>query len=432
MKLGIVLAILGVLLFIGSILFISNKRSTYLLFLAYFLPFVDLWLTPSSYGNLSVFDGITIIAGILFFRDITTLNRGNRFYVITAVIFIVLIVLGSIASQFKLWSLLHLPPIITPFIYGAILLRELKENDDFLHQLIKAIKVSAWVGIFFMVMQLAVGISFTHYEGLNPNVIDGDGFRYPGFFMDTQGNGAFMAFASILFLINFYDPANPKFSNYWQFAVMALGVVLAGSRSPMMGLGVALVFLTIFIGGNFRPVFISVLAGIAILALVFQDYIPIFNRFTQLNDSLSFRAAIWADAWKIYYQEYLLGIGTENYQQYIMIHSQDQFLLLDNDEISYLMQPENGYLKWLVEFGFFGTALLFSLILAPIIKVMGNFFNGKKIVTQFFFIAPIIVWLISFSSLYNLYDKRLAMLLVTFCVILICYPKDFIFEHEEQ
>ncbi|MFT3980247.1 MAG: O-antigen ligase family protein [Ferruginibacter sp.] len=432
MRLGFILAALGMLLFFASILFIGNKRSTYLLFIAFFFPFVDLWITPSSFGNLSVFDGVSLVAALLFFRDLVSLNKGNRFYVVTALIFLVLITISTLASEFKVWSLFHLPPVITPFIYAALLLREIKDDEGFLFKLIGALKIAAWVGVFFIVMQIVTRMGFTHYDGLNQNVIDGDGFRYPGFFMDAQVNGAYMAMISVLFLVNFYDPSNPRFKNYWQFAVMVIGVVLAGSRSPLLGLGAGIVFLTIFVGGNFRPVFLTILIICGVTGLLFADNIPVFKRFGELNDSLSFRASLWADAWKIFYKEYMLGIGTESYQQYVMRYSQDQFLLMDNDEIVYLLQPENGYLKWLVEFGLFGTILLFLMILAPPVKVLINFFKGKKIITQFFFITPLIIWLISFSSLYNLYDRRLVVLVVTYLVILAAYPTDFVFESEEQ
>ncbi len=430
MRLGIILSVLGMSLFFASILFIGNKRSTYLLFVSYFLPFIDLWITPSTLGNLSVFDGVTIVSVVLFFRDLISLNRGNKIYVLYSLLFLLLILLGSLSSEFKVWSLFHIPPIVTPFIFAALLLRELKENPFFISRLISALKTSAWVGIFFMAMQLLIGIGFTAYENLNPNVINGSGFRYPGFFMDTQVNGSFMAMIAPLFLVNLYKPSSPTFKNYYQFAIMLLAVLLAGSRSPLIGLGAAIVFLTLFVGGKFRPVFLIFTIVAAGTATVLIDYIPIFQRFGELNDSLSFRASLWADAWKIFYKEYALGIGVENYQQYIMRYSQDQFLTLDDNEIAYLMQPENGYLKWLVEFGIFGTILLFLLILGPVLKVFIHYFNGKKVEVLFFFIAPIVTWLISFTSLYTLYDKRLLVLLIAFVTTLIAYPRGFVLEDE--
>ena len=425
-----ILSGLGMFLFLASIFFIGNKRSTYLLVVAYFLPFVDLWITPSSFGNLSVFDGVTIVSVVLFFRDLISLNKGNKLYVLYSLLFLILVLLGSLSSEFRVWSLFHIPPIITPFIFAALLLRELKENPFFISKLITALKTSAWVGIFFIAMQLLFGIGFTQYENLNPNVINGAGFRYPGFFMDTQVNGSFMAMIAPLFLVNFYKPSSPAFKNYYQFAIMMLAVLLAGSRSPLLGLGAAIVFLTIFVGGNFRPVFLIFTILAVVMAFVFIDYIPIFKRFGELNDSLSFRASLWADAWKIFYKEYALGIGVENYQQYIMKYSQDQFLTLDDNEILYLMQPENGYLKWLVEFGIFGTILLFLLILAPVVNVFHHYFNGKKVEILFFFIAPIVSWLISFTSLYTLYDKRLLDLLIAYLSVLIAYPRGFVLEDE--
>ena len=96
------------------------------------------------------------------------------------------------------------------------------------------------------------------------------------------------------------------------------------------------------------------------------------------------------------------------------------------------MQPENGYLKWLVEFGLFGTSLLFIMILAPVFRVVYNFVNGYKIVLLFFFMAPVVAWFVSFTSLYTLYDKRIVILLVTYLVILATYPFDINMKKEND
>lgn len=432
MKPGLILAGAGVMLFIGSLFYFGNKRSTYLLFIAYFLPFADLWVTPSSLGNLSVFDFASLAAVFLFFKDMISLTKGNMFYVVAFILFFLLMILGSIASEFVGWSLIHIPPVTTPFIFAALLMRELRENNLFLYQLINALKTSVWVGVFFMVMQMLVGVGFTHYDSLNTNVLDTSGTRYPGFFMDAQVNGIFMSMASFLFLINPEDPSKPLFKNYWQFVVIIAAAVMAGSRSPLLGLAAGILFLVMFVGGKFRPAFL--LFGLLAAAgfFLFSSNIIVFQRFGQVNDSLDFRASLWADAWRIFDKEYMLGIGVENYQQYIMLHSQDQFLVLDNDEIAYLMQPENGYLKWLVEFGLFGTILLFAMILAPVFKVIYNFINGHKIVLLFFFIAPVLAWLVSFTSLYTLYDKRIVILLLSYLVILATYPTDIILQQEDD
>jgi len=52
-------------------------------------------------------------------------------------------------------------------------------------------------------MQMIVGLRFTFYPDLNPNVTTDDGIRYPGFFMDSQMNSQFLGMLSFLFLINF-------------------------------------------------------------------------------------------------------------------------------------------------------------------------------------------------------------------------------------
>src|SRR5690606_8230056 len=98
--------------------------------------------------------------------------------------------------------------------------------------------------------------------------------------------------------------------------------------------------------------------------LIFENS-PVFSRSGTFSEDLQFRQSIWSDAYNITKDNPYFGIGWGNYQNYIMRHKQDQYLIL-NDEILYFDQPENGYLKVLVELGFFGFAIFLLFIIKPL------------------------------------------------------------------
>ena len=210
-----------------------------------------------------------------------------------------------------------------------------------------------------------------------------------------------------------------------------MAVILAGSRSALLGFGAGLLILAIFVGGNFRLTAMVFGVLIGVVLLYFADSFVLFQRFSTLDDSLDFRASIWDGAYEIFKKNFSLGIGINNYQDYAKLHSQDQFLLIDNDEILFLDAPENGYLKLLTEFGFFGFITLFLLIISPLINVFYQFTMAKKVSVAFYFVAPIVCWFLSFTSLYTLSDSRIIIALCANLAFIIAYPINPLTKYED-
>ena len=424
MTLSIILAGLAIILFFIYFFYTGANRAAYLLYAVFFMPFMDLGVTPAAFGSLTVFDMISFATVFLCYKDFIHVSKKNTGYLYLFLIFIVLLFLGSLASEFPAKSIISILSVIAPFIYMRLLLKELSADEFFLPKIINALKFAGATAVAFIIIQMLAGIQFTFYQDLNQNVFDNGKIRYPGFFRDSQMNGLFLAMLSYLFLLNLKKANNPSINNYIFFGVSIVAVILAGSRSGMLGFAAGLFFLIVFVGGNFR--INAMIFGVLIggLLLFFADSFVLFKRFDSVDDSINFRSNIWDGAYEIFKENYALGIGINNYQAYAKLHSQDQFLLVDDDEYMFLDSPENGYLTFLTEFGLFATVALFLLILSPALNVLYTFIRGKKVITSFFFVAPVICWLLSFTTLYTLSDSRIVIVLCSYIAFAIAYPSD--------
>ncbi len=104
-----------------------------------------------------------------------------------------------------------------------------------------------------------------------------------------------------------------------------------------------------------------------------------------------------SEAYDIYKANSLLGIGIGNYKDYVSRYVQDQYLVLE-DEIVFLDQPENGYLKILTEFGGSAFSLFLRLSLAQSVGGLRAWIKKQTDRRVLLFIAPVISWLVSFIS----------------------------------
>jgi O-antigen ligase len=167
-----------------------------------------------------------------------------------------------------------------------------------------------------------------------------------------------------------------------------------------------------------------------VIALFSQSLI-MFKRKDDFNNSLDFRATIWQEAYDIYRAHPLLGIGIGNYKDYVSRYAQDQYLVLEN-EIVFLDQPENGYLKILTEFGAPGFLVVFALILGAVIGSLRAWVKKQTDGRVLLFIAPVISWLVSFISLYSITDRRNLIVLVCLTTFLIYLSNRSKIVDEEQ
>lgn len=423
MNISLLLAIATLLGFSIYFFYRNGQVRSYLLYVAYLLPFMDLKIVPFDFGGLTVFDCIALATLLLIpkaiFRKLNFLN----YYFILFVLFLAALVFSSIASEFPSRALFSLLTVVTPFIYARLLIIEISNDTGFIKELFGGLKFAGYTALVFILMQVAFGTGFTFYDTLNQNVMGEDASRYPGYFMDSQINGIFIAMLSFVWLLHFKNIAKINLTQLILFSFMIAGLLLAGSRSAIIGFGGAMVFLVIFMRGNLRYYILRFTVMGAMFLFFASGTINTFKRFKQIDNSYDFRINIWEGAVDIFKDHPVLGIGMNNYQDYVKEHAQDQSLMLDDNEIFYLDQPENGYLKLLTEWGIIAFAILMLMIITPVVRMFMHYFRGYDVRMATLFVAPILCWFISFMSIYTLSDSRIVMLLCTTLVLTIVFTE---------
>lgn len=397
---------------------------TVVLFVFFALPFMDLKVVPEALGAYKTFDVICFYSLLFFVRPFTKVYNNPSIYFILFVLFILTVFLGSLKSEFVINSLIDATKVLPIFIFVRYITIQCVDEPLFYWKAIRALKFSLCFALIFLVIQLVIGVSFTFYPGLSGNA---KGFadaaiRYPGIFYDSQTHGQYIALASFLFLYLKRDTDKKEVVwNYMWFLIAVGGLIAAGSRSAFGGFAGAFVFVILFAERKFR-IYGLVLAGlVTVFVLVFSPISGIFSRSKELGDDYKFRSSIWHSAYKIAEDHPYLGIGIGNYQKYVSIYSQDQYL--ENEEIGlYLDQPENGYLKVLVELGFLGFFIFCMFLLLPIVRslsILLSLYSDNRIA---YLLAGVVSWLIAFNTVYSLTDCRILIIVATFLAFLADSP----------
>ncbi|NVO86113.1 O-antigen ligase family protein [Hymenobacter terrestris] len=397
-----------------------------LLFILYGLPLMGLLVTKLNWGGFKVFDILSLSCLMLFpkafVQGLYSLSRVNA---VLFLAFAISLLLGSLASEFPKDSTLALLQVMPAFVYCRFVVLACAENPAFYPRILRALRFSSVVLLFFIAFQTIGGLSFTFYPVLNLNTFDpqNNTIRYPGFFHDSQANGQFLAMTGFLFLrAGRGEVKTAKRLLYLGlFLACSGGILLSGSRSALGGMLAGLMVL--FLCSSWRlqvyTIAFALVAG-SLFALA-SPGIPILNRTANIDEDYKYRQSIWFEAIDISLNNPLLGIGIGNFQAYTTIHKQELYTEID-DEFVYFDQPENGYLKVLVETGFIGFILFLSLVLTPVVKVLYANIRGRQDFSIVFILAAITSWLLAFNTVYSLSESRITLIVVTLLALLIVHP----------
>jgi O-antigen ligase len=404
----------------------ENARRSYILYLLYLFPFIDLFITPVQYGGLSVFDGVSLISFPLIFNRLQfTFNRNGKYLLLFLVLLGVLMI-GAAQSEYFTAALIPYLKAILLFFYGKCLLEEIDEDPAFGQQLIKILKVVALVSVGFIAFQVVIGLRFTLYAALNTNTNPGaeSSLRYPSFFHDAQKYAQFAAMASFLFFIDTEKKVQTNAKKLGLFVAIVAGLILSGGRAAFLGLCIGIAFLISVGRLKYKLLSTVGVAVIVFIAINYSDKIPLFNRSESVDESYEIRNNYWQQALRIYDDNKVWGIGIGNYRNYVSQYARDQFWVMENGDILYFDHPESGYLKFLVEFGIIGFFLSMLFFLVPIAFFIKGY-SQHKCYTPYFLIASILSWMVSFVTVYTLSDLRIAVLLISIVSLLIKYKTVF-------
>ncbi|MBS9524519.1 O-antigen ligase family protein [Litoribacter alkaliphilus] len=418
MKLEVLLALTGIATFVILILLSTNPRRLTILYVLAAFPLMDLYITPYNMGGLKLFDGIALISGFLLFGKLSRFTNKSFTYTIFA--FLLILIIGSLSSPFISNSLISILPILSMVIFAKLLVDELIELEGFTQEVIDYIKMAAIGALLFLSIQLLVGLEFTFYKELNPNINDPEGFRYPGYFSDTQKFAQFLSMTAFLFLIKTKNRILNSL-NYFLLFLIFLAITFTGGRAALLGLGFGIMAILIFGEWKYRKY--AAIAGVIGLCLYlsFSQHLILFNRAEKVDDSLNFRLLIWKESFDIFLQNPFLGIGTGNFQAYITIYAPHLYWPQLSGEIMYMDHPENGYLKLLTEYGLVAFSLQFYILASLLYYSISKFYKRAQNYNLLFITSSIIGFGISFITVYSLGDKRILITVITLFSLLIYY-----------
>ncbi|MDF3079326.1 MAG: O-antigen polymerase [Sphingobacteriaceae bacterium] len=428
-KLIFILPVITLLAFFYNAFKQGNTVQSCLWFILAFLPFMDLKITKEAYGGFKVFDAISYYCVFFLIKDFIRINLRSRknVYFFMSVAFIIVVMIGKMASEFPDKLLITFLKTVPIFIIARFFITECVNDPSFHLKAINALKIAFLIDLGFLVGQLAVGLGFTFYPGLAMNTIDPvfHIVRYPGVFYDSQAHGQYLALGSFLFLYRHESYSNRKvWFNYGVFTFCLAAIALAGSRSAFGGFAVGL-FLVLLMASKQYRIYGSIILVLGVAAyFIISPTTGVFSRTKAISEDYLYRQSIWTEALEISRKHPYLGIGTNNYQRYIMRHVQDQYIEIEDGQLVYFDQPENGYLKILVENGYIGFTIFLLFLFVPLMSGLVNYFRGKHYKQIVFFMASMISWMVAFNTVYSIYDYRLLLMVVSMITLMITYPPE--------
>lgn len=410
--------------------FRKPKVETYILFVLYAFPFLDLKLLPVYLGYLRVFDAITLIGVLILLKEFLAFSLPIKYlnYFIFGIIFCLLSIISGVNAEFGFQNYYFYYPIFTIFIFVRFLFVYCEKGVD-QWKIINAFKTAYIFALVFMTLQFIFGIQFTLTANVGVNVFNEETgvIRYQGIFGDSQLNGQFLAMGSFIFLLFQQNISlQKKYLNYCGFVLGILYLILAGSRSAVGGFLVGLLLL--FVLSNLRVKVYGLFLGfIAISGLfLFAPDNAIFSRSGNLSNDFDFRQSIWEETLIIIKNHPFLGVGLGNFQEFTSKYNQDLYLEIAPGDFLFFTQPENGFLKILAEHGIIAFAIFSLFFIIPFLNVAKGIFFQSINKKTYYLIAALCSWLIAFNTVYTLTDYRilLSIALILFLIIAIFSNED--------
>ena len=417
-KVVMLIAIFVAMGFMAYMLFTKeDSNRAYIKYVLMVYPFLGIDLFPSIV-SFNVFDFLTVVFLILFYRNKLYPIRTGVIYNYLFLLFILNITVGVyLAEEYTRETTTSIIQIVTLFIFIRIFVLELLNYPLLKKEVLMLFRGVLIFSFIFLLCQFVFGPSFSFAKSENINVAGGEVVRYPSFFQDPQKYAQFLATVSFLMLLEFNNSNSKKLKYGLLLTVVSISaLMLTGGRAGLGGWLAGVFLILLFGAAKYRS---QLLIGVLLLGLFtfyFQEQIPIFKR-AGIEESYLFRQNIWNDALKIHENHQFFGIGLGSYANYVSIHNPDQYWIHEN-EITFYDHPESGYLKILVEQGVIGFILLFLLILYPIYYAFTVYFKTKNI-EYLNLIAGILSWMVGFYTVYSLGDVRIRVLVSSILVLLV-------------
>lgn len=414
----LLLAFLALASFFTMIFFFPGDPSkSYIKFILLYYPLLAIDLTP-GYVSMNIFVFTTFIFFFFFYSKRNVFSSGVSVYTVLFVFFLFVLFLGLFfADDLGRDTITSSMEFITIFIFSKVLTEECIHDTAFINQIKKYLKVTILIALVFLVFQIYFGPSFSIAKSQNLNVISGAKIRYTSFFQDPQKFAQYLAACSFLFLFPTEKGGGKPHLNVLLFLVTVTAIFFTGGRSALGGWLLAMTGLVAFSNARFRVAFIVVFGLLLSVAYFYADSFALFQRESSVADAYAFRYEIWKDAFIIFSDHAIWGIGSGNYANYVSLHHPDQYWIADN-EVTYFDHPESGYLKLLVEYGGTGFLVLGLFIFIPAFSAIRLYLSSRNI-HYIIPLASILSWMVGFYTVYSLGDIRIFILVSTLVSLLI-------------
>jgi O-antigen ligase len=424
-----IISFLNIALFLALMLFSRyDKNRLYVQFVLLSFPFLAINLTPISDG----FVVASYVFILLFYRNKKTEFTNGRLYTTVTLLLIAMIITGIFVCElgpgFETYK--EFIAVIPVFIFTKVLIEECIYDHDFFYEVIRYMKIIVLFSFVFLFLQMVIGVQFSLAGSIRPNVIINGAFRYTSFLSDPQHYAQYLGVLGLICMIRKENSTfKEKAFDLTLVGLCLVGIMFSGGRGGLFGLILGMALVLLFSKPSLK---ISMLVGVVILYFIimaFQDSFSMFKRSTDVNDTYEFRHSIWMEAYQMFEDSPLFGIGIGNYPRHVMLHNPNQFWLADNEWQPFDV-PESGFLKILSELGATGFILIFFLILFPLIKSAFLFLKTKDF-TLLYLVAAILSWMVSFNGTYSFFDSRIKLVIATIVCLMIVYIH-FIKTEEEE
>ena len=399
----------------------ADLNKEFLKYMILIFPFLGVSITINVL-TIAVFDLLTVLFFLFFYTSKNRILFTNGLYFFIFVVLTTVIGLGMLLAESLTNETLHvLVQYVSIAIFAKILIDELFEDPLFFFIVVHYFKIALITSLFFLIGQFVFGAGFTFERGINLNVfgtvVGMAQDRLPSFFQDPQKYAQFLAATSFLFLVKDAVASKPNWINYLMLLLAIVALFVTGGRAAFGGWMIGILVIALLGKPQTRYVLIFSFIVLGSIAYNYSENFALLNRDSSVGDAYDFRYAIWEDAFKIFKDNPIVGIGVGNYANYVSVHNPDQFWMSENDMIFY-DHPESGYLKLLTEFGAVGFIATFAFFLIPIYKGAMLFIKNKDM-NILLLIAALGSWSIGFYTVYSISDIRIRLLIVSIICLLI-------------
>lgn len=405
---------IAVLLFSKSSIFskkFSENCAAFLKLTVIGFPIIDLKMVPSEL-NIKVFEVLIFLFFIFNYKKfVNNIKKYDTLFV--KILFIVLLLTGLL-SDYLFNSVYTTFKFASYFLFFIITCKAFKYDADLPMYVFNIIVLYA---LLFIGLQILYGLDFSIYGQLNEASLKNS--RYTSFAQDPQ-KMATIAYTLAIVYLGLLSTKSGSFSfkNATFFLILIWIALLTGSRSSLVGFIIAAGLLFIF---NFSLKSLLLLSFIvSVFYFLLYDYLltqTVFQRIVDFEDDLEGRSSLfWVEALKIFYDNYLVGIGNGNFS--VFMNNTSAYKISYSKGIT-ADQPESGYLLWMVETGILGLTAFVALIVKILAFTAKN--TGDKILK---YKLAFLVWVIGFTSVYSLSDTKIVYLLVLLVTLIFITKAD--------